>query len=60
MAAKTFEKDGIEFKLTVDDTGYGLSKLIDGKYVEYMHFKGYEDADDCFEYWIDMFLENDK
>lgn len=61
MIVKSYTKDKTEIYLTQDLKGsYNVVKRVEGHEPEFQAGFSYEDADELFDYFYDMILENDK
>lgn len=63
MIAKSYQKDDVEIIMTKTagtDVKYNVVRIVKGKESTIHTNLNYEDADDLYEYFMDMFLERDK
>lgn len=61
MIVKTFKNNDVEIILTQnEDATYNITRLVGGNESSGAYDIEYEDADDMFDYWTDLEVENDK
>ena len=60
MIAKSFQENGTEIIMMKYNTLYNVLRLVKGEQSQIMRNLTYEDADEIYEYWMDMQLGVDK
>lgn len=61
MVVKSYRKDKTEIYLTQDLKGsYNVVKRVEGREPDFQAGFSYEDADELFEYFYDIIVENEK
>lgn len=61
MIAKTVKLSDVELIMTKNQDGtFNISRIIGNNMSNHVRNLSYEDADDLFDYWLEMHPQNEK
>jgi hypothetical protein len=60
MTAKSYNHQGTEILMTKNNTVYNVLRIVKGKESSITLGLNFEDANDVFDFYLDMEKENDK